>query len=154
MNNHMVLEICSVGYLSVLKNLPAMQETQVWSLGQKDSLEKGMATHSSILAWKIQWTEEPDGLQSMGSQSRPNLATKHTGLTWGQQKGLRFHQRGVRATPRISPVPRPRPSFDQERVIWSVHSPLYPLRLGWAWEKMDGFWVHLKITEAANFSRQ
>ena len=45
-----------------------MQETQVWSLGQKDPLEKGMATHSSILAWKIPWAEEPGGLQSIESQ--------------------------------------------------------------------------------------
>ena len=48
-----------------VKNLPAMQETRVRSLGLKDSLEKGMATHSSILAWEIPWTEEPGGLQSM-----------------------------------------------------------------------------------------
>ena len=48
--------------------LPAMQETQVRCLGWDDSLEKGMTTHSSILAWEIPWTEEPDGLQSMGSQ--------------------------------------------------------------------------------------
>ena len=46
----------------------AMQETRVCSLDWEDPLEKGMATHSSILAWKIQWTEEPGGLQSMGSQ--------------------------------------------------------------------------------------
>ena len=52
----------------MMKNPPAMQETQVQSLGQEDSLEKGMATHSSILAWRIPWTEEPGGLQSMGSQ--------------------------------------------------------------------------------------
>ena len=45
-----------------------MQETRVWSLGQEDPLEKGMATHSSILAWRIPWTEEPGGLQSMGLQ--------------------------------------------------------------------------------------
>ena len=45
-----------------------MQETWVQSLGQKDAPEKEMATHSSILAWRIPWTEEPDGLQSMGSQ--------------------------------------------------------------------------------------
>ena len=51
-----------------VKNLPAVQETQVRSLGQEDHLEKEMATHSSILAWKISWTEEPGGLQSMGSQ--------------------------------------------------------------------------------------
>ena len=52
----------------VVKNLLAMQETQVQSLGQEDSLEKGMATHSSILAWRIPWTEEPGGLQTMELQ--------------------------------------------------------------------------------------
>ena len=51
-----------------VKNLPAMQETWIRSLGQGDPLEKGMATHSSIFACKIPWTEEPGGLQSMGSQ--------------------------------------------------------------------------------------
>ena len=50
------------------KNLPAMQETRVSSLGQEDSLEKGTATHSSTLPWEIPWTEEPGGLQPMGSQ--------------------------------------------------------------------------------------
>ena len=45
-----------------------LQETQVWSLSQDDPLEEGMATHSSVLAWKIPWTEEPGGLQSMGLQ--------------------------------------------------------------------------------------
>ena len=53
---------------SVVKNLPAMQEIRVRSLGWEDPLEKGMATHSSILAWRIPWTEEPGGLQSMGLQ--------------------------------------------------------------------------------------
>ena len=53
---------------SVVKNLPAMQETQVQSLGQEDTLENEMATHSSILAWKIPWTEKLGGIQSMGSQ--------------------------------------------------------------------------------------
>ena len=52
----------------MVKNLPAMQETRVRSLGREDVLEKGMATHSKILAWEIPWTEEPGGLQSMGSQ--------------------------------------------------------------------------------------
>ena len=54
--------------VQMVKNLPAMQETQVQSLGQKDPLEKGMTTHSSILAWTVPWTEEPSGLQSMGLQ--------------------------------------------------------------------------------------
>ena len=49
----------------MVNNLPAMQETGVRSLGREDPLEKGMATHSSILAWRIPWTEEPGGLQSI-----------------------------------------------------------------------------------------
>ena len=51
-----------------VENPPAIQETQVQSLGWEHPLEKGMATHSSILAWEIPWTKEPGGLQSMGSQ--------------------------------------------------------------------------------------
>jgi len=52
----------------VAKNMPAKQETWVQSLGQEDNLKKELVTHSSILAWGIPWTEEPAGLQSMGSQ--------------------------------------------------------------------------------------
>ena len=52
----------------MVKNLPIMQESQVQPLGREDPLEKEMATHSSTLAWKIPWAEEPDRLQSMGSQ--------------------------------------------------------------------------------------
>ena len=52
----------------IVKNLPTMWETRVQYLGQEDPLEKGMATHSSIVAWRIPLTEEPGGLQSMGSQ--------------------------------------------------------------------------------------
>ena len=52
----------------LVKNLPAMQETWVQSLGWEDPLEKGKATHSTILAWRMPWTEEPGGLQSMGLQ--------------------------------------------------------------------------------------
>ena len=55
--------------VQMVKNPPTMQETQVWSLGWEDLLEKGMATHSSILAWRSLWTEELGRLQSMGSQS-------------------------------------------------------------------------------------
>ena len=51
-----------------VKNPPAVRETRVQSLGGEDPLEKGMVTHSSVLAWRIPWTEEPGGLQSMGSQ--------------------------------------------------------------------------------------
>ena len=52
----------------MVKNLPAMWETQFRTLGGEEPLEKGMATHSSILAWRIPWTEDPSGLQSMGLQ--------------------------------------------------------------------------------------
>ena len=59
------------------KNPPAKQEMWVWSLGQENPLEKEMAIHSSILDWEISWTEEPDRLQSIGSQrDGHNLATK------------------------------------------------------------------------------
>ena len=52
--------------VQMVKNLPAMQETQVHSLGRENPLEKQIATYSSILAWKIPWTEDPGGLQSLG----------------------------------------------------------------------------------------
>ena len=61
---------------SAVKNLPAVQETRVQSLGGEDPLEEEMATHSSILAWEIPWTEEPKGLQSMGLQSWRQLSDR------------------------------------------------------------------------------
>ena len=62
----------------MVKNLPAMQESRVRSLGQENPLEKGMATHSSILAWRIPWTEESGKLQSVGSQRvGHDLVTEH-----------------------------------------------------------------------------
>ena len=60
--------MCIERVAQMVMNLSTMQETWVQSLGWEDLLEKGMATYSSILAWKIPWTEEPGGLQSMGSQ--------------------------------------------------------------------------------------
>ena len=68
-----------------VKNLPAMQKTRVWSLGWDDSLEEGLATHSSVLAWRIPWTEKPGGLQSTGSQSWPWLKqlSMHACNHWG-----------------------------------------------------------------------
>ena len=62
----------------LIKNLPAMQDTWVPSLGWEDPLEKGMATHSIILAWRIPWREEPGGLQSMMSQRVRQDSVKHT----------------------------------------------------------------------------
>ena len=73
----------------MVKNQPAMQETWVRSLGQEDPLEEEMATHASVLAWRIPWTEEPGGLQSAGSQRvKHDQVTKHTqpeGIgAWGE----------------------------------------------------------------------
>ena len=61
-------ELLTLLVAQMVKNLPAMLETRVRSLDREDPLEKGMATHSSILAWRIAWTEEPDRLQSVGLQ--------------------------------------------------------------------------------------
>ena len=63
----------------MVKNLPAMQESQVWFLGREDPLEKGMTTHSSVLAWEIPRTEEPGGLQSIGSQGVGHNWATNTG---------------------------------------------------------------------------
>ena len=72
----------------VVRNPPAMQEVWVWFLGWENHLEKEMATHSRILAWRIPWTEEPGRLQSMGSQRvRPNGATKYS-TAWTQRRGI------------------------------------------------------------------
>ena len=71
--------------LQMVKNLPAIWETWVWSLGPEDSLEKEVATHSSILAWKIPRTEEPSGLQSTGSQ--------RVGHDWATSLSLQFHRK-------------------------------------------------------------
>ena len=70
----------------IVKNLPARQETWVWSLGREEPLKKGMAIHSSILAWRIPWTEKPGRLQSMGSQRvrhnwTTNTFTFHSSLS-------------------------------------------------------------------------
>ena len=76
--------LCGASLVAQLvKNLPTMQETWVRSLAREDPLEEGMATHSSILSWKIPWTEEPGRLQSIGSKkSQTGLSNQaqHTGL--------------------------------------------------------------------------
>ena len=69
----------------MVKNLPAMPETWVRSLGQEDPLEKGMATYSSVLAWRIPWTEEPRRLHSMGSQRVRHDCVTFTSLKWAEQ---------------------------------------------------------------------
>ena len=67
--------ICGASLVTkLIKNLPAMQNTQVQSLGQENPLEKGVATHSSIIAWRIPWIEEPGGLRFVGLQSQTWLS--------------------------------------------------------------------------------
>ena len=93
--------------VQVVKCLPAMQETPVWSLGREDSLEKEMATHSSTLAWKIPWMDEPGRLQSMGSQRvGHNWATsleytkgKANGHEEIQQTGIELVHQAQKACP-------------------------------------------------------
>ena len=65
----------------MVKNLPAMQEAWVLSLGWEDPLEKGIATHSSILVWRIPWTEKPSGLQSMGCHKESDTTEQLTQLS-------------------------------------------------------------------------
>ena len=82
----------------MVKNLPAMQETWVRSLGQEDPLKEGMATYSSILAWRISWTEEPGRLQSMGLQRiRHDWAanTSHFQGTFVLKRGSRLQTRSI-----------------------------------------------------------
>ena len=75
----------------MVKNLPAMQETQVQSLGWEDPLEKEMAIHSSTLAWKIPWTEEPGRLQSMGSERVRHNEHLSTCKAWLGHMQNNFH---------------------------------------------------------------
>ena len=117
-----------------------MQETQekwVWSLGQEDPLEEGMATHSSILAWRISWTEEPGGLQSMGLQSQTQLSDwAHTHTTRKdftspilQMKNLKFREdawltkshtgRGNARTRIQTPTPMPLRRLPEQKSRWS-----------------------------------
>ena len=81
----------------MVKNMPAVQETQVWPLGQEDPLEKGMATHSTILAWRIPWTEEPDRLQSVESHSQTRLSNKHClipSISMGRRQEIQRNRQG------------------------------------------------------------
>ena len=77
-----VVQRCAFLVAQMVKHLPAVQETQLQSLGWEDALEKEMATHSSTLAWKIPWTEEPGRLQSMGSQKSLTWLSDFTFTLW------------------------------------------------------------------------
>ena len=71
-----------------VKNIPAVQETWVQSLNQEDPLEEEMTTHSSTLAWRIPWTEEPGGLQSMGSLESDTTRDRNTVTVTGNSLGI------------------------------------------------------------------
>ena len=103
-----------------VKNLPAMQETRVLSLGQEDPLKKGMATHSSILAWRNSWAEEPGGLQPMGSQ-RVSVCRR------SQSASVLYHGCFARAHP--PNLTHPQPVTPQSPSSWWLLS-LFILMLG------------------------
>ena len=123
--------ICLKGFLGG-SDLPPMQETQVWSLSWEDPLEKGMGTHSNILAWRIPWTEEPDGLQFLGSQRlRQDWACfVQFFLTSGENHEvtlLRCHLLLLQANLLLL--------FNQEAATWNSHlwaSYRFWLKEGWA----------------------
>jgi len=94
----------------MVKNLPAMQQTWVWSLGQEDPLEKENATHSSILAWEIPWTEEPAGLQSMDHKESDtveqiifSLSHTHEGMCLHKHLHMNIHRNLIRIESEINP---------------------------------------------------
>ena len=98
----MIVEYWASLVAQTVKNPLAMQETQVWSLGQEDPLKKGMATHPSILAWRIPWTEEPGGLQSVGVQRvRHNWATNTFIFHWYTSSLVQYN-----LTDCVSRIPR------------------------------------------------
>ena len=121
--------------LQMVENLPAMQETHVRSLGWNDTVEKGMATQSSILAWRIPWTEEPGELESMGSQRiRHDWSTKTfrillSFLDEGQEWNAGW-TRGLNILVSQNPVSR------KHTPSWLLHA-LLPMRQAWApaWDR-------------------
>ena len=112
---HTVRKVRAFLMAQPVKNLSAMQETQVLSLGQEDPLEKEMTTHSSILVWKIPWTEEPGGLQSKGLQRvRYDWATKHPRL---RRKAAHWRVHGERQSPQ-APTWQPAPVPTKWDYFW------------------------------------
>ena len=134
----------------MVKILPAMQETQVWSLGWEDPLEKGMATHSSILAWRIPWIEKPGRLQSTESQRvRHNWLNHyhHLRSSWHLTKKPK---RTFWPTPYLSP--RKHGGLDRWKAfvnlwVWSrLNSPRWWPRKnkeGYRWEGGSGWGTHV-----------
>ena len=114
---------------SAVKNLPAVQKTQVWSLGQEDPLEKGMATHSSILAWRIPWTEEPGGLQSLGSQR-----VGHDWSDWARTQVALFERTRLPMQETQEMQVRSLGQEDTLEEAMATHSSILAWRIPWTWE--------------------
>ena len=119
-----------------LKRLPVTQETRVQSLGGKDPLEKGMATHSSTLAWRIPWREEPDGLQSTGSQRvghdwATSLSTAHS----------HFDMRDVCEPELLAQTPGPlKPLTSLKnvgRICWGKHLGKFKIEINARWMHLN-----------------
>ena len=123
----------------MVKNPPAIQETQVQSLGQKDPLEKGMATHFNILAWRIPWREEPGGLQTMGSQRvRHNWATN-------TRRSISLHNPAPYTPPSLCPTFSLPPSLTPDAhclVEHTLRSGPWPASFLWA-NRQQGPVFHL-----------
>ena len=126
--NGYFLRVSLVAHMA--KNLPTIQETRVWSLGWEDPLEKRMAAHSSILAWRIPQTEEPGGLQSMRSQSRAWLSDWHTkaicNISCSLQK--RMHQSIIQILLVFAHLSTDLPSSTSWDFVWIITG-LYSLTL-------------------------
>ena len=120
----------------MVKNLLAMQETRVRSLGREGPLEKGMATHSRILAWRISWTEEAGGLQSVGSQRvRHNLATEHThNISNTFNKDLKCIGSGI-GTRTAKTTEGKKEQSQKSLTDFKMHYKASVIRMTWYWQK-------------------
>ena len=145
---------------SVIRNLHAMQETQVRSLGWEDPLAKGMATHTSILDWRIPWTEEPGGLQSMGSQKvrhdwvintftslskvkmpeKSQVCNKCSVNALPTEKGLKWpwvgSQWGFKMRGKPSLLSGAPGLYREKTLSWAVHHPRERKPMEWIWAIM------------------
>ena len=113
-----------------VKNLPAMKETNVWSLGGDDSLEKGIVTHSSVLAWRSPWTEKPVGLQSMGQRTTHDWATNTVNLLSNFLKGKGYSARlkglsSLRSSQKVSDGDRKNRSRQRKRLSYYFYNNLW-----------------------------
>ena len=121
-NLHQILLFRASLVAQRLKRLPAMRETWVWSLGREDPLEKELATHSSILAWRNPWTEEPGRLQSMGSQESDMTERLHFHF----QTGTKADNVGEVCRPPVAPTRRPQRVLLCYRV-WTILQSTYQI---------------------------